>query len=336
MDGGRALMKINILLKNIVLILILFIMGIVFTISLKSFYKANIIELLSNDIYKINTTHCLQNDNTQLEDLLRISNNSFISKTLSENTRAIYFSSKYNYSLPVIEGRFFKYDDFEKSNNYIVIGKSLKKYLYDRDNKTYYNYFGTEYEVIGVLGFDFSTKIDDIILFNLINVFDIAPNNTEVVIGVNYSTAIDNIEKLGLSKNIDVFDIPYTGVSRIWSSSKIYVLIYHSVYILGIISIFFLIYLKSYYYREYIDVFKVLGFRKLFFYRYILMFESIIYCIALYFGIVISLIYFVEHYYINREFIELLMDFTFINLCLFLFFNFLVFKRKLKSSKGWN
>lgn len=312
-------------------------MGLISMISLKAYYRSNIIELLSNDLYKNDVTHCIQTGSLSFEDLLNISNNTFISKKLSANTRGIYFSNQYSYNLPVIEGRFFTGSDFNKDNNYVVVGKNLEQLLYEKDNKTYYRYSGVDYEVIGILGFDIDTKLNDIIFFNLANIYDIAPKNTELVIGEDYQTIINKAEILKIQDSIYVAEIPNKGVSRIWSAPNIYITVTFTTYICCLLSVLFLIYLKSYYYDNYIKTFQILGFNKIYTYRTILFTELKIYILALCFGVFIAFPLFIETLYINSEFKSLTFAFLIINCIMISSFDFTIFRKNInKNSKGGN
>lgn len=324
-------MNKNILFKNIVLLMAIFIMGGISTISIKSFFRGNIIEIISNDLYKNDVTHYIQLAEIELDDLLYLSNDTFISKTLNTNSRGIYFSQKYSYKLPVIEGRFFNPNDFKKDNNYVVVGQNLKPYLYNKKNKQYYKYLNTEYEVIGILGFDIDTNLNSSILYNLINIFEKAPSNTEVILGTSYNQLPANIKKLGLQDTLQSIDIPNKGVSRIWSAPNIYKLVIYTSYICCIVGILFLIYLKSYYYRNFIKTFKILGFKTNYIYKNIFILEALLYYIALGSGALLSFYIFVENYLLNKEFVITLITFLLINCNILILFNLLILNEIMKK-----
>lgn len=334
---GCLFLKNDILKKNIILLILIFIIGLISVISLKSFYKSNIIDILSNDLYKKDVNYLLQTDSITLSDLIYLSNDSFISKELSQNTRGIYFSKRYNYYLPIIEGRFFNSNDFKEYNNYVVVGQNLKPSIYYKNNKMYYKYAEKEYEVIGILGFNIESKLDDIIIFNLINIYDIVLQKTKIVIGLSEEELINNIKVKNLTKYINLYNIQYEGISRIWDSSNIYNYIFFTIYVTSMISIFLLIYLKSYYYIKYIKVFNILGFKNSFIFKNIFLFEAFIYLISFILGILIYIYLFMEDYYINKQFIILIINFSFFNYIVIIFFNFIINIKKLKNimKKRW-
>lgn len=327
-------MKRNILFKNIALLVVIFVMGGICTISLKSFYRGSIIELLSNDLYRSDMTHCVQINDIELSDLLYISNDTFISKTLSENMRGLYFTSKYKYNLPVIEGRFFNYNDFKKNNNYVVVGQNLKHGLYKENNKLYYNYFDKKYEVIGIVGFDIDSKLNDIVFFNLVNIFEQSPQKTDIIIGLNYKKIANNMKQLHLEDTIKLLDIPYMGVSRIWSTPNIYIIITYTTYLCCLLAVLFLIYLKSYYYKNYIKTFRILGFKKIFIYKNIFIWECFLYCVAFGIGVICTVYIFVEKYYISKDFMMSILSLSFINCCILVFFNLLLLNNKIREYTG--
>ena len=324
-------MKRHILSQNAILLFIIFIMGGICTFSLKSFYRSNTIELLSNDLYKTNVTYCMQTSDIALEDILSVSNNTFVSKTLSECSRGLYFSSKYHYNLPVVEGRFFKPEDFKKDKNYVVVGQQLKPYLQSKNNKFYFNFGGKEYEVIGILGFDVPSNLDVMVMFNLINIYEQAPKNTDIVFASGTDRITDNIKCLHLTDNLLIHDIPYTGISRIWSAPYIYSLVTFTTYICCMVAILFLIYLKCNYYNNYIKVFNILGFQKSYLYKSILLKELFLYCAAYSLGAAMILFTHIEKYDTNEDFVLSVLFFVLFNSILFFSFNFLILNKKVKK-----
>lgn len=128
-------MKKNILINNILPIFLIFIMGIVCMISLKAFYRNNIIEIVTNDLYKRDVTHCVQTKKVQISDLIDISNDTFVSKKLSAN--------------PIILG--FEYVDTYKIGD--IINNMPQKDI----NSTY--------KVIAFLKKDSSVSVNDELIF---------------------------------------------------------------------------------------------------------------------------------------------------------------------------
>lgn len=81
------------------------------------------------------------------------------------NIRAIYFNKKY-VNLPMKEGRFFEKKDFTENNNCAVIGKKMLDITYLKEKKRYIILNGIEFKVIGVLGYECDTVLDNYIYIN--------------------------------------------------------------------------------------------------------------------------------------------------------------------------
>lgn len=67
------------------------------------------------------------------------------------NGQAVYFND-FNYDISIIEGRFFKKEDFDDNINRIVIGKDMSHLIVSLDGKKYVKFNGINYEVIGIMG----------------------------------------------------------------------------------------------------------------------------------------------------------------------------------------
>ena len=321
-------MKKEVFFKNILSMMLILVMGGIFVISSKIFYRETVIELISNDLYKNDVTYCIQTEQVKLSELISASNDTFLSKTLSENTRAIYFSSNYLYQIPIIEGRFFTHNDFKEKNRYVVVGKNMKPYLHVKQNKMYYNYLGTEYEVIGIAGFDIQSQLDNIVFFNLVNVFEQAPQNTEIVMGESMEEINQNLQILKIQNSITILDIPNTGISRVWSAPNIYFFITCVTYFSCLVAVLFVIYLKSYYYSNWIKVFKLLGFNNRFIYRKVVFIESIFYIIAFYLGAAFTYSFFMRDFYFDKKFLYRIMGYSVISCIIIIIFNFFYIKRE--------
>ncbi len=79
--------------------------------------------------------------------------------------RYLYFNQTYA-KLSMKWGRFFKASDFSPENAFAVIGKGMEDQLYYKDITPYISVDGTEYQVIGIIGYDCKTVFDQYILVN--------------------------------------------------------------------------------------------------------------------------------------------------------------------------
>ena len=82
--------------------------------------------------------------------------------------RYMYFNKNYT-NLPMKEGRFFKASDFTEDNAVCVVGKDRTDETYKKGDDTYCNPDGREYRVIGVLGYESATVLDDYIFVNMLS-----------------------------------------------------------------------------------------------------------------------------------------------------------------------
>lgn len=81
------------------------------------------------------------------------------------NVRSIYFNKSYVY-LPMKTGRFFEKKDLCNGNDCAVVGKALEEKVYTRNGKKYITLQNKELEVLGVIGYECETVMDDYVYVN--------------------------------------------------------------------------------------------------------------------------------------------------------------------------
>lgn len=128
--------------------------------------------------------------------------------------KAVYFGIN-KYEIPMIEGRFFCYDDFIEDKNRIVIGKNMLDLVSIHDNKGYIKFNGIEYEVIGVMGYkDRVCSLDSIFYINLDGYLNQKNNNIneELIISSNgnaderlINEIKENFKDVNISENNNSF-----------------------------------------------------------------------------------------------------------------------------------
>lgn len=80
----------------------------------------------------------------------------------------IYFNKNTYNKPPILNGRFFEQNDFEKDTHLVVIGKGLTDLLISKENKRYLIYNNIYYEVIGIIGYKNKSSVyDDSFFMNL-------------------------------------------------------------------------------------------------------------------------------------------------------------------------
>lgn len=92
-----------------------------------------------------------------------------LDETLTSGTtiRYIFFNRQYA-NLPMEQGRFFNRSDFEPDKNAAVVGKNKKGEIYERNGQKYIMVQGIECDVLGVIGYENQTLLDDYIFVNLL------------------------------------------------------------------------------------------------------------------------------------------------------------------------
>lgn len=75
--------------------------------------------------------------------------------------------NSHNEIIPLVEGNYLMDGEREACGHVVLIGRGLLPETYERDGVRYYNIFGDEYKVLGVLGAKNSTIFDDEIILYL-------------------------------------------------------------------------------------------------------------------------------------------------------------------------
>lgn len=87
--------------------------------------------------------------------------------------RYIYFNKSYIH-LPLKSGRFFMQSDFNKGENFAVVGKGREREIQiDQSGERVIIHEDKKYNVIGVLGYDQPTVLDDYVFLNLDSIDEI-------------------------------------------------------------------------------------------------------------------------------------------------------------------
>ena len=110
-----------------------------------------------------NNNHLLKNSLKKLIKKYAI----YLDDTSDENVtiRYIFFNESFP-NLPIKNGRFFRKTDFVDGNKVAVIGKNVEG-IYDKDGKKCILIKGEEYVVLGTIGYEDDTVLDNYIFANL-------------------------------------------------------------------------------------------------------------------------------------------------------------------------
>ncbi|MGC5326766.1 ABC transporter permease [Brevibacillus sp. SYSU BS000544] len=139
-------------------------------------------------------------------------------ETTETNVLAIYYK-KDTYSPGMISGRFFQENDFYNGKNLAVVGQKIDMGNFIHKNgKMYYKFHGKDYEIIGIMGAMYQSKIDTTILLNLdaVDNGDFSQDNTYVM-NIEKGESIKKNNILVFKDNIlniHVFDRGDSGAQR--------------------------------------------------------------------------------------------------------------------------
>lgn len=146
---------------------------------------------------------------------LDIQESFIIWQKLSENLVGLLYWGNLDFP-PIIEGRFFTSSDFYSNRRLAVIGKNLMSHQLKEESASFIELFGDQYEIIGVVGHDFPSNLDNTVYFNLdsnifIDLFYIDGKDSTAV-----RLALGHLSQLVPVKTID--DSPH-GIGRLFGYS---------------------------------------------------------------------------------------------------------------------
>lgn len=235
------------------------IFGIIIALIVVQYSKYEYLSDLTNGLYKENSIYFKVKDNHDIDNIMdNLSYNEVIFGEINDDYRAIYFNKRY--SLPMKKGRFFKKGDFDENNNYVVIGSEHESAIKKVDGKYIFEYGGVEFEVIGIVGMDIASPLDNMIFFNLKNVEQyMSLDDTLFVLSANNknSHAIDGTD-------IEIYDVPVVGVHRVINYKvTVYIVAYCCVALI-LFCVVSLLYMYMDSQKDKIKVYGILGFHRLY------------------------------------------------------------------------
>jgi hypothetical protein len=119
-----------------------------------------------------------------------------------------FFYRNHTYVPPMVSGRFFREDDFYRNKKLAVIGKSVDSPLIDELKDE-------GFEIIGVMGATYSSKIDEMILLNLDAIEQGKPIDSAVyVMNYDHNSEIDALSFQKQTVAINRIDSGKSGVQR--------------------------------------------------------------------------------------------------------------------------
>lgn len=181
--------------KNIIFISLILILNILLMLIFKYKHSQTYIQELSNQLYSKNSIEFIDSNVNKSIDILQNENNYRLFVELDDTFR-FFKSNDENWSPPIFEGNFFS---TEISGKNAVIGKSLIKNIQKVNGIDVIKFNNEYYKVIGIMGENFPTRIDSLILLSSDKIPKI--NNSKIIIDSNNKSLIKRVTKIISSEN---------------------------------------------------------------------------------------------------------------------------------------
>ncbi len=269
-------MQLYIVKKNWIICAVIFITGFVCLIVGDALLKAQAYGQISADLYAPDVSYFRQSVPLSFDEISFLMGESFVSKHIDATTRAICFAGN-SYYLPVTEGRFFSQADFSNRSPVCVIGTDLEKRCYKRDNVSYINYNGVEFEVIGTIGLPMVSKLDYMLILNMLSVPESLASTGVIVFGDDNIRVVNRLLELDKLAGFEQFYQANEGIQAIWNTASIYTFLAAFVYLTVLLGAVFMVAIKNRGYWDMIRVQHILGRTKRQIFRRVLLTESLLY-----------------------------------------------------------
>ncbi|MCQ2523103.1 MAG: ABC transporter permease [Lachnospiraceae bacterium] len=112
----------------------------------------------------------------------------------------LYYND-YFVDMPLISGRFFRKSDISSTKPLAVIGKNYQNHIYKRGNSSFININDVEYKVIGIMGIDAATFLDNYIYINLSSITTPLSN---ITVSMDYFQETDGMKFINDINSIGV------------------------------------------------------------------------------------------------------------------------------------
>ncbi|PEC19913.1 ABC transporter permease [Bacillus cereus] len=151
------------------------------------FFKKNEMDKLTNGLYSSTNFRFSMKEsegNNSLHKFIKQTKQSnyilFKENIEKPNIRGVYSSQTLN-TIPMKSGRFFQKEDFFHNKKLAVVGKEFKD-IENISGKKFVNYKGHKFEVIGTIGGEVKSEVDNIIYLNLDALWDLNINSTGIYV----------------------------------------------------------------------------------------------------------------------------------------------------------
>lgn len=239
---------------NIFTITVSCIIGIVITVIVIQHSKYQFFAKITNNLYEDNAIHFQVKSNEAIQTIINeMDSEAVLFCEINNSYKALYFNG--DYKLPMQKGRFFAASDFTENNNYVAIGSNHVKQIYLNGDKEMFSFNGVEFEVIGIIGMDIASPLDNMILFNFKNVKQYMSDDSIYVLSVSNKT-----QKIDNNPDVIIYDVTTRSVNRIFDNKiSIYTIMYVCLF-LTVYSLIVLLMLHLKNQMQKIKIYGILGF----------------------------------------------------------------------------
>ena len=93
---------------------------------------------------------------------------------------------------PMLSGEYFDEETSWSNIRRVVVGKDIENDTYRKDEKTYYDYNGQTYEVIGIMGTEMDSRLNHTMIFDY--------KSAIIINGINGEYCFDSCKELNIPK----------------------------------------------------------------------------------------------------------------------------------------
>lgn len=140
--------------------------------------------------------------------------------------RAVYIDGKTD-TPNILSGRFFEESDVVEKSSTAVIGKSHEQDVEIKNGASYYIYNDVEYEVIGIMGTERDSRVNEMIFLDFYSGLELNSTNGSYVLDANNSKIVDSVvsdlESAMVGKTGSIYisaEELVTGIDRIFSDQS--------------------------------------------------------------------------------------------------------------------
>ncbi|NLU51475.1 MAG: hypothetical protein GXX10_01225 [Clostridiaceae bacterium] len=197
---------------DIVLLIIYFLASLALSIIGYSTGEFQLVQRISNSYFTDKAVCLYELKFSEATEVLLPGN--FLFSKKGYNIYGIYLN-KGKFHIPIISGRTFETDDFYCSEPKAIVGKNVKTKV--RDGKEYYEFNGSELEIIGIMGIEKESWLDDSVYISITK--DTRQVWTEPYI-LDGDRVIENVNLIEANyTHVKVNNLEESGIARIFSSN---------------------------------------------------------------------------------------------------------------------